>query len=72
MSLIVAEQTSEGPRIVSDTRVMLPDGEPASFKTGTLKAVTVSRHFTVCFAGDVVAGLTAIRGFAKQVEAGAV
>ena len=71
MSLVVAEQTAEGPRIVSDTKVVFPDGQRTSFRTDALKAVTVSAHVSICFAGDVVAGLTAIRDFAKGLEAGA-
>ena len=42
LSLVVAEATDAGPRIVSDTRVVSPEGPKSSFKTGTLKSVIVT------------------------------
>ncbi|HET6771375.1 MAG TPA: hypothetical protein VFH75_07035 [Actinomycetota bacterium] len=70
MSLVVAQATDEGPRIVSDTRVGFPDDRRPSLKTGTLKAVIVAPGVTVCFAGDVGAGLEGVRGFAREVDKG--
>lgn len=69
MSLVVAESTPEGPRIVSDTRVFHP-GQRHSYKTGTLKTVVVRRDLTLCFSGQVEGGLEAIRGSAANVYAG--
>lgn len=70
MSLVVVEATENGPRIVSDTRVTFESSRP-SFKTGTLKAIVVSRTAAICFAGDVVAGLDGVRHFAKRILVGA-
>jgi hypothetical protein len=64
MSLVVAEATEEGARIVSDTRVRYP-GLPLAYKTGTLKTVVLRRDVAVSFVGDVEVGLGAIR----QVDA---
>jgi hypothetical protein len=69
MSLIVAQTTESGPSIVSDTRVTF-EWERASFKTGTLKAIIVSPTVTICFAGDVGAGLDGVRNFARHLIAG--
>ena len=70
LSLVVAEATDAGPRIVSDTRVVFPEGPRSSFKTGTLKTVIITRDVTICFAGDVIAGLNGVRGFAKELRGG--
>lgn len=70
MSLVVAEATDDGPRIVSDTRVVFPEGPRSSFKTGTLKAIVVGRYVTICFAGDVLAGLEGVRSFARELGEG--
>lgn len=70
MSLVVAEATDDGPRIVSDTRVTFPEGPRSSFKTGTLKAIVLKRDLTICFTGDVTRGLAAVREFAKRVREG--
>ncbi|MEK7761439.1 MAG: hypothetical protein AAB433_07655 [Nitrospirota bacterium] len=70
MSLVVAQATDDGPRIISDTRVVFPDGPRSSFTTDTLKAVVVARDFTICFAGDVLAGLEGVREFAREIEMG--
>jgi hypothetical protein len=70
VSLVVAEATDDGPRIVSDTRVLFPEGPRSSFKTGTLKAIVVARDVTICFAGDVIAGLEGVRGFARGLGEG--
>jgi hypothetical protein len=70
MSLVVAQATDEGPRIVSDTRVGFFHGQRPNFKTGTLKAIVVTREVTICFAGDVGAGLDGVRHFAKRLRAG--
>jgi hypothetical protein len=70
LSLIVAEATDDGPRIVSDTRVVFPWGKRPSFKTGTLKAVVITRKLTVCFAGDVLTGLAIVREVNFQLNQG--
>jgi hypothetical protein len=70
MSLVVAQATEDGPRIVSDTRVGFLDGRRSNFKTGVLKAIVVTREVTVCFAGDVSIGLDGVRCFAKRLRAG--
>lgn len=70
MSLVVAQATDNGPRIVSDTRVVFPDGSRSSFKTGTLKAIIVARDITICFAGDVLLGLKGVREFARELVNG--
>jgi len=70
VSLVVAEATDDGPRIVSDTRVVFPEGPRSSFKTGTLKAIVVGRYVTICFAGDVLAGLEGVRSFARELGEG--
>jgi hypothetical protein len=70
MSLVVVQIVDNRPLIVSDTRVAFPDGPRSSFKTGTLKAIIIARDVTICFAGDVSAGLDAVRHFAAEIEAG--
>ena len=70
MSLVVAEATDDGPRIVSDTRVTLPFGQRSNFKTGTLKTIAITREVTISFAGDVDVGLHAVRGFARELKQG--
>jgi hypothetical protein len=70
LSLVVADVTDDGPLIVSDTRITFPDGPRSSFKTGTLKAIVVTRDVTICFAGDVVAGLDGAREFARGLREG--
>lgn len=52
--------------MVCDTRVIPSDGERSRFKTGALKAIVVARDITICFAGDVVAGVGGVREFARQ------
>jgi hypothetical protein len=69
MSLVVAEATPEGARIVSDTRVSYP-GLPLAYKTGTLKTVVLRPDIAVSFAGDVEAGLGAIRQVANDLRGG--
>jgi hypothetical protein len=69
MSLVVAEATPDGARIVSDTRVLHP-GRPLAYKTGTLKAIVLRRDLTVCFTGEVEAGLGAIRQVASDLYGG--
>jgi hypothetical protein len=64
MSLVVAQATENGSRIVSDTRVTFEWKRP-TFKTGTLKAIVLSPTVTICFAGDVLAGLEGVRDFAR-------
>jgi hypothetical protein len=66
MSLVVAQATENGPRIVSDTRVTFEWKRP-TFKTGTLKAIVLSPTVTICFAGDVLAGLEGVRDFARAL-----
>jgi hypothetical protein len=66
MSLIVAQVTDAGPRVVSDTRVLLADGRRPSFRNDTLKAVIIRRDIAVCFAGDVALGLASIRSLAQM------
>jgi hypothetical protein len=66
----VANATDEGPRIVSDTRVVFTEGPRSRFKTGTLKAIVVARHVIICFAGDVLAGLEGVHGFARELGKG--
>jgi hypothetical protein len=66
LSLVVAEVTDEGPRIVCDTRVVFPDGQRSRFRTGALKAIVIARDMTISFAGDVVAGLGGVREFARR------
>lgn len=68
MSLVVAQVTEEGPRIVSDTRVAFPDDRRPSYRTGVLKTIVVSREWTVSFAGNVPVGLDAVRAFARHVN----
>jgi hypothetical protein len=70
MSLVVAQTTPEGPRIVSDTRVTFPDPARPRFTTDSLKAVVISRDVTVCFAGDLVRGLEGVRLLARIIAAG--
>jgi len=70
MSLVVAEATEEGPRIVSDTRVGYIDGRRSNFKTGTLKAIVLTPEVTICFAGDVGVALDGIRHVAARLQAG--
>jgi hypothetical protein len=70
MSLVVTQQTEDGPRIVSDTRVGFLDARRSSFKTGTLKAIVITREVTICFAGDVSVGLDGVRRFATCLKAG--
>ena len=72
MSLVVAQVTEEGPRIVSDTRVTFRDERRSSFKAGVLKTVVASREFAISFAGDVGIGLAAVRAFASRVNSGAL
>ena len=68
MSLVVAQATEDGPRIVADMRALYPDGRRPKFKTDTLKAVVVAKATTVCFAGDVDAGLAGVRAFARGLH----
>ena len=69
MSLVVAQMTSSGgPRVVSDTRVLLADWRRPSFRNDTLKAVIVRRDITACFAGDVALGLASIRTLAQILD----
>ena len=72
MSLVVAESTDDGPRIVSDTRVTLPETEAGrpSFRRDTLKAIVLSREAVVCFAGDVIRGLRSVREAAVALASG--
>ena len=70
MSLIVAQTTSNGPQVVSDTKVMHFDGTRLAPKTGTLKAIIVDKQTLVSFAGNVRMGLGAVRRFAAQTSAG--
>ena len=70
MSLVVAQVTDEGPRIVSDTRVIFRDGRRPRLRTGVLKTIVVSADCTVSFAGDVYRGLSAVREFARLKGAG--
>ena len=72
MSLVVAESTDDGPRIVSDTRVTLPETEAGrpSFRRDTLKAIVLSREAVVCFAGDVDRGLRSVREAAVALASG--
>ena len=71
MSLVVAQATADGPRIVADTRVTRTDRQAREpgFK-GTLKSVVVRPDAVVCFAGDVVAGLGAVREVARGLQVG--
>ena len=70
MSLVVAYATEDGPRLVSDTRVTLRDGQRSSYKTGSLKAVVLNPKFSICFAGDVLSGLRGIRKCAALLAVG--
>jgi len=69
LSLVVAEATASGARIVSDTRLLYPS-RPSAYKTGTLKTVVLHRDVTVGFAGDVGLGLGTIRGIASDLQHG--
>jgi len=68
MSLIVAQATEEGPRLVSDMRAIYPDGTKPQFKTDTLKTIVIAPNITVCFAGDVQAGLQGVRQCAQELR----
>lgn len=70
MSLVVAQSTAQGPRIVSDTHVLFPDSRRTRFESDTLKAVVLNRDLVLCFAGDVAVGLDAVRSFATGLEDG--
>jgi hypothetical protein len=70
MSLVVAQATEEGPRIVSDTRVTFVDARRSSFKAGTLKAIVAAIDITICFSGDLHAGLDGVRRFARRLRTG--
>ena len=70
MSLIVAQSSPQGPRIVSDTRVEFLNGRQSKIRIGTLKAVPVSPSLAICFAGNVELGLDAIRRSAELVSQG--
>jgi hypothetical protein len=72
MSLVVAQNTEEGPRIVSDTRVTFIDERRPAISTDCLKAVVVARDTTVCFAGDRDRGLAGIRHLAQHLRAGGI
>lgn len=71
MSLVVAHATDDGPRVVSDTRITFPGGPRSSFKTGSLKAVTLTPQIAVCLAGDVHLGMRGIRAAGALLGAGA-
>ena len=68
MSLVVAQKTADGPRIVSDTRVMHADHRRPSVKAGVLKTIVARRNLTVCFAGEVALGLDSIRELAEALD----
>ena len=70
MSLVVADATDDGPRIVSDTRISFPEGPRVNFKTDALKAIVITCEITICFAGDVVLGLDGVREFAREIRKG--
>lgn len=70
MSLVVAQVTEDGPCIVSDTRVGFLDGRRPSYKTGTLKTIVLTPELSASFAGDVDAGLSGVRYFARGLMAG--
>lgn len=64
MSLVVAQTTEDGPRIVSDTRVGFPNERRSNFKTGSLKTAIIGPNIAVCFAGEKHIGLDGARRFA--------
>lgn len=70
MSLVVAQTTEDGPRIVADTRVSFPDGNRPPFKKGVLKAIIVSESLSICFAGDVENGVDTIRRCVAALNTG--
>lgn len=70
VSLVVAQATEDGPRIVSDMRVTLPHQQRASFRKDALKSVVVRRDVAVSFAGDLIAGITGIRQLASGLQRG--
>jgi hypothetical protein len=49
-------------------RALHPDGRRPKFKTDTLKAIVVAKNTTVCFAGNIDAGLYGVRAFARGVQ----
>lgn len=57
MTLIVAEATEDGPRIVSDALVTFSEEPRSNYTESILKVVVISPDITICFAGDVHAGL---------------
>lgn len=69
LSLVVAEATANGARIVSDTRVLYPS-RPSAYKTGTLKTVVLRRDVVISFAGDVGIALGTIRAIARDLQDG--
>jgi len=77
MTLVVAQATDDGPRIVSDTRLTFPEDRPPfpprptkGFKAGMLKSIVVQRDTVVCFAGEVDDALEAIRYVARELQHG--
>jgi hypothetical protein len=70
MSLVVAEITASGPYIVSDTRVSFADLTNPSIRSGTLKAIVVNATTAICFAGDRMIGLAAVRDFERGIASG--
>jgi hypothetical protein len=70
MSLIVAQMTNDGPRIVSDTWISFPYDAKLNYKKGILKTVIITPEITICFAGNVKVGLGAMRQFANGIRAG--
>ena len=70
LSLVVAQQSESGPRIVSDTRVQFLDGKKSSYKTDTLKTIVISPTLALSFSGDVEIALDMVRSVAEVIDTG--
>lgn len=66
MSLVVAQMTSDGPRIVSDMRVRPPFDQRPSLRLNVLKSIVIAPELAISFAGDVGLGLDCVRKCAEM------
>src|SRR6185436_10264657 len=71
MTLVVAQATESGPRIVSDTRVTYHDGRRPSFREDVLKTIVIDSGMAVSFSGNLTAGLDSVRKVAGRWTSGA-
>lgn len=71
MSLVVAQATTNGPRIASDTHFLAPRGRSSTFKDIVLKAIVLREDVCICFAGEIALGLAGARRAAAVLGAGA-